>query len=256
VPSEHFNQVELWEAKKGQRLWSWSAVTQPLADIGFTADGKTVIAAGWGIHQRPPLTDNTIRFLDVETGKEQREIKLGTRKPETVVPSPDGTLLAVICYDEKGSERQAGVFDLASGKERFRLIQPGPGAHGPRFFSAIAFAPDGKSLLTAGGEGSLIVWDLATGKELQRLGREMTNSHDITFSPDGKAVAVANCGRIRVIDRASGDDLLSPCGLFQHLLDDEELSSKDLAALKKMIEKRRKERRAVKAAGDQRLAID
>ena len=33
-----------------------------------------------------------------------------------------------------------------------------------------------------------------------------------------------------------------PLVLFQHLLDDEELSSTDLAALKKMIEKRRKER--------------
>jgi BlaI family transcriptional regulator, penicillinase repressor len=33
-----------------------------------------------------------------------------------------------------------------------------------------------------------------------------------------------------------------PLVLFQHLLDDEELSTKDLAALKKMIEKRRKER--------------
>lgn len=33
-----------------------------------------------------------------------------------------------------------------------------------------------------------------------------------------------------------------PLVLFQHLLDDEELSAKDLAALKKMIEKRRKER--------------
>jgi BlaI family transcriptional regulator, penicillinase repressor len=33
-----------------------------------------------------------------------------------------------------------------------------------------------------------------------------------------------------------------PVVLFQHLLDDEELSTKDLTALKKMIEKRRKER--------------
>jgi RNA polymerase sigma factor (sigma-70 family) len=212
VPAKDSNQVELWESKKAQRLWSWSRVTQPLADVAFTANGKTVIAAGWGIHQHPPLTDNTIRFLDIETGKELREIKLGTRKPESVAPSPDSTLLAVIYYDEKGSERQVGVFDLASGKERFRLLQPGPGTYGQRFFSAITFAPDGKSLLTAGGEGSLIVWDLATGKELQRLGRDMTNSHDITFSPDGKAVGVANCCRIRVIERAGGEDLLSPSG--------------------------------------------
>jgi predicted transcriptional regulator len=42
----------------------------------------------------------------------------------------------------------------------------------------------------------------------------------------------------KFIDKVFGGE---PLVLFQHLLDDEELSAKDLAALKKMIEQRRRE---------------
>jgi len=40
------------------------------------------------------------------------------------------------------------------------------------------------------------------------------------------------------IDRVCGGD---PIAMFQHLLDDQELSAADLAELRKMIDKRRKE---------------
>jgi WD40 repeat protein len=129
-------------------------------------------------------------------------------RPTRITSSPDGVLLAVICYDEKGAERQIGVFDSTSGQERFRLVQPGPGAYGQRYFSALTFTPDSKSLITAGGEGSLLVWDLATGKELRRLGRGITNSHDIAVSPNGKLLAVANCMLVRIVNRDTGEDLL------------------------------------------------
>jgi predicted transcriptional regulator len=44
----------------------------------------------------------------------------------------------------------------------------------------------------------------------------------------------------QVVESVFGGD---PLAAFQHLLDDEELSSSDLAALRKMIDQRRKEQR-------------
>jgi RNA polymerase sigma factor (sigma-70 family) len=40
--------------------------------------------------------------------------------------------------------------------------------------SQLGFAAGGKELVTAGGDGLMRVWDVATGKELRRFGREMT----------------------------------------------------------------------------------
>jgi BlaI family transcriptional regulator, penicillinase repressor len=55
------------------------------------------------------------------------------------------------------------------------------------------------------------------------------------------AVSRAEAGRSSLrefIDRVCGGD---PIAMFQHLLDDQELSADDLAELRKMIDKRRKE---------------
>ncbi len=69
----------------------------------------------------------------------------------------------------------------------------------------------------------------------------------LTHREEGRAyvyrpvVTRAEAGRSSLrqfIDRVCGGDLIA---MFQHLLDDQELSAADLAELRKMIDKRRKE---------------
>jgi RNA polymerase sigma factor (sigma-70 family) len=203
------NQVEVLEAGTGNQLWSRSAGKLAWNCAAFTADGKAVVVAGWRNRRVPPLTDNTVRFLDATTGKEQRRIDLGTQSPDKIALSPDGSLLAAICYGEK-QERHIRVWETAGGKERFRLDPPvREGGFEFKDFSALAFAPDDHTLLTAGGVDGLIVWDMATGKERRRIGRGMHRAADLAISPDRKTVAVAtDRAAIRLIDRTSGADLL------------------------------------------------
>jgi WD40 repeat protein len=57
----------------------------------------------------------------------------------------------------------------------------------------MAFSPDGKLLATAGGDGSVRMWDLATR---QAIGAPLPADYggDVTgvaFSPDGKLLATA-----------------------------------------------------------------
>jgi WD40 repeat protein len=53
-----------------------------------------------------------------------------------------------------------------------------------------AFHPDGKTLFTASNDGTVRVWDLATGEERRRFLDRDGHPRDFALSPDGKLLAV------------------------------------------------------------------
>jgi WD40 repeat protein len=61
---------------------------------------------------------------------------------------------------------------------------------------SIAFAPDGKTFATSGGEVAVRVWDSFTGKELRRLrGHRNMHVQCAAFAPDGKTLASGGSDR-------------------------------------------------------------
>ncbi|MCL2711524.1 MAG: hypothetical protein FWE95_11650, partial [Planctomycetaceae bacterium] len=51
---------------------------------------------------------------------------------------------------------------------------------------SIVFTPDGKKVATAGHDGTVRIWDVDTGKELQKLVQGGNyGSTRVAFSPDG-----------------------------------------------------------------------
>jgi WD40 repeat protein len=137
--------------------------------------------------------------------------------------SPDGKRVALALYgggllaglDNDHPECAAAVYDLAAGKDPVSVFT----GH-KEFIGSVALAPDGKSVATSARErsdipvyrnddrpnGSVRVWDAATGKERFRIDFQYdTSDHvPVAFSPDGKVLAAAWCqGTVWV--HAAGD---------------------------------------------------
>ncbi len=74
--------------------------------------------------------------------------------------------------------------------------------HGVLVF-ALAYSPDGKMIVTAGGGRALVLWDTATGKEI-RVFPSNGQPRDVAFSPDGKMIAVTNQGACQLWEVAGG----------------------------------------------------
>ncbi|HLJ93190.1 MAG TPA: protein kinase [Gemmataceae bacterium] len=84
----------------------------------------------------------------------------------------------------------------------------------PMGFAWSGFAPDGKTLATVNADGTLRLWDVATGKQRAALSRVPTNCFPfLAFGPDGSTMAAGNAeGIVRLWDVATGVERASLTG--------------------------------------------
>ena len=166
-------------------------------DIAVSPDGKLV--AWTERHQ----TTWTVRET---AGGETLDIEIGGR-PGRAAFSPDGKILAIgYTYWEPDVEgkgySEMRLFDV-TGQLIRTLERSGPGSHLQPVFS-----PDGKTLAVGNRNYETQLFDVATGKLLRRLGKEMTQ--EVAFSPDGKTLAAGYVdGTVALWDVATGELLRS-----------------------------------------------
>ena len=203
-------------------------------DASFSPEGDRVAVSGDGAALMDFASGKVVRTLDVEGGVTNIEY------------SPDGSLVATGFDDTTtlGAGR-AGLWDAASGR-RVRMFgpsRPGEIVQGLAFSpdgdmlavltdkarldiwrvdtgetlmavqantsdgSDVAFAPDGKTLVTAGGDGAA-VWDPRSRKKILSLSSGGTLA-GVAFSADGSRIATAGEDRrARIWDAETGLELL------------------------------------------------
>jgi WD40 repeat protein len=123
-----------------------------------------------------PGGDAAIHLWDVATGK-----PIQPERTEGAVFSPDGRIVAIPTWG--GSDSTIRLWAADTGE----LLQQLRGHEAA--IDKVVFMPDGKRLISAGIDGTVRLWDLATGTEIWKdanLGSQHYNVPGMALSPDGK----------------------------------------------------------------------
>ena len=122
--------------------------------------------------------------------------------------SPSGTDVAVA-----GGRPAAAVWTPVSGDVRELKGHPG------KLYN-LAWRPGGKQLVTAGVDGSVRVWDVASAKQVQAFAGNHGGAYSAEFSPAGDLVISAGLDRVaRVWDVVSGKEVRTLTGHSDVLAD-------------------------------------
>jgi WD40 repeat protein len=187
--------VRVWNTATGKVIRQPSGPSHISYSLGFSADGKTLLAA----------SQSALFFLDGPTLREQVRIPIavdgdifsGHRFP--VVLSPDGTLVAF--QESKGAIH---LVDPREPKAVRTLRCPG------WVSGSLAFSADGKTLYVTGYKSAgLRVWNVQTGKEIAPLDKNILAGSNIALAGRAEKLAVAVDGaspRCRLWDLRTGKE--------------------------------------------------
>lgn len=215
------NAIRLWDTASGKELPRGNGHRDRILSLAFLDKGK-YLATGGG--------DGTLRVWDPQTGREVRQLPHHPGAVQALAFEPKAGLLASASTDavvrlwhpdrdEKPQElagKDLGIFalafshdgttlavgsratavrlwDIAAGREIRSL-----GSHPRGGVQSLAFTPEGKTLVSAGGSGhAIFFWDVATGA----LRHQMEGSHGpvtAALSSDGKTLATTAMSKVRL----------------------------------------------------------
>jgi WD40 repeat protein len=179
--------VSLWDAATGRELRRLHTGGQFQFALAFSPDGRTLATADIGM---------SVQLWDTATGQEARRFKVEFTPGErsysnaNLAFTPDGRSLVV----QQASDPTIRLVDARTGL----TVRHFTGAD--EVVTALAVAPDGKTLAASGSKGGVWLWDLGTGQGPRTLPR-LTADNVLAFTPDGRTLATGgNTGRIRLWD--------------------------------------------------------
>lgn len=176
------------------QLWNF-ATAEPVKNY---AGGADAVSADGRLSARIRLETDPKQIIisSVDSGKEIRRFQIGN--PGSVLFSLDDSKVAAT---DPGPGGELTVWSLATGAET-KLV-PSDKARGSSGLATAVFSADGKTVFAAPYSGySIKAWDVTGGRELHTfLGQ--TEPQGITFSPDGRILAVGSSQGLEFWDLAS-----------------------------------------------------
>jgi WD40 repeat protein len=178
--------VRLWDTATGQAL-ALIPTSDELRTVEFSPDGEDVVLA----------TRATVEIWRAENDALATSVGGFSRITEVAI-APDGDHVSVC-----NADGEVRTLDVRHRSSRVTV------RHG----SSCVLTYAGDRLVTGGNDGTIRVWDQASGEELTSLRVENTHVNALAASPDHThVVAGYSDARVRIWDLATGAALVIPTG--------------------------------------------
>ncbi len=200
-----------WEAAGGKLVTRVPGRLSAVTTLAASRDGKWLATGGsvTGLHADVVLWDwdrkQAVWAVSLSPLLRDRPVGAapgGQLAPGAVVSlcfSPDLRLLVVSLADGSVS-----LLDTATGAVLHRATPFGPQPGNPLGLTLYCFVSEGRELLTAGGDGQVLLWGLPPLPAAVR--RPGWKAQQLAAAPDGKEWAcVTAAGQLRFWDTAAGD---------------------------------------------------
>lgn len=212
IAMENGDTLHSWDIKSGKKLFELKG--RYGFGLAISKDGRMLakgLSGEGGFGQ--------VELWDLEHRKMIRSLGATKRTVQALAFSPDGSLVAFGEYedDDEGEKRKPQI-------SRIHLFDPVNGiairqldGH-QRSITSLAFAPDGATLVSAGCDATMRIWDVKTGRLIRAVkvpdnswGEKGVNSagvRSVAFSSDGRILASGGeDGDVRIWNPATGAEL-------------------------------------------------
>ena len=163
------------------------------------------------------MSSDTLRIWDAATGEHVQTIRFESRKlSDFIAFSPDGKTVA----SSSGDGKTVRLWDVETGKEKLRRASH----QGPVL--SVAFGPDDKRIASTAIDGTLMLWDVGSGRQLRVVPDAYPSQWDqttdaakirrinlarirsVSFTPGGESmISISNGGELRLWDVANGKEV-------------------------------------------------
>jgi WD40 repeat protein len=229
--------VKVWNLETGQHVQSFQGHSSPVHRVAFCNEDRQALSfssdgtirrwdlqsskeldqffVGQGVcgafssDRRRALTaadsDKIVRLWDLETHSQLQEFAGHTEAVICAALSDDGTQAlsaggGVYGNSKSGSDYSLRLWNTKTGEQIQRMEGHTDLVH------AVAFSPDGRRALSGSWDGTVRIWDLASGQEVRSL-LQSAGVFDVAWVDRQRAVASLRDGTVLLLDVETGEEL-------------------------------------------------